>query len=307
MSKARWHDAAEMVRGIDLTNKTAIVTGGGSGIGLETARALAYAGATVTIASRNAVATEVAAASLNDVMGGGRVAAAHLDLASLPSIRRFAQDWGDRPLDLLIANAGIMACPLARTEQGFEMQIGVNHHGHFLLARLLLPALERGAPSRLVVLSSPGQRRGDVVLADLHFRERPYDPLEAYGQSKTADSLFALEFDRRYAARGIRAYGVFPGGIATPLVRHLNDALYARMGALPVHMRAPGTLKTPAQGAATTVFAAVAPELARRGGRHLSDCRIVEVGDTDGPVAYAVDPARAEALWKITERELGLT
>lgn len=306
LKKPHWPNAADIVRDMDLSGKAAIVTGGGSGIGLETARALARAGATVTIASRDRGATAAAAASLNGSIGAERVIAAHLDLGSMPSIQRFAEDWGSRPLDLLIANAGIMACPFARTQQGFEMQMGVNHHGHFLLAHLLLPALQRAAPSRLVVLSSPAQRRGDVVLDDLHHRDRAYDPLEAYGQSKTADSLFALEFDRRFAARGVRAYAVFPGGIATRLLRHLDDELYAQMGAVPVDKRPAGALKTTEQGAATTVFAAVAPELAQLGGLHLSDCAVVRVGDAGGPVPHAVAPESATALWAVTERELGL-
>lgn len=298
--------AADVVRGIDLSGRTAIVTGGASGIGLETARALAGAGAAVTIASRDAVATAAAAHDINASIDAERVVPAVLDLASLASIRQFAEGWDDRPLDLLIENAGIMACPFTRTAEGFEMQIGVNHHGHFLLARLLLPALQRAAPSRLVVLSSPGQRRSDVHLDDLHYRTRAYDPLDAYGQSKTADSLFAIEFDRRHAAVGIRAFAVFPGGIATPLLRHMNEALYEKMGVVPVEKRPPGALKTPEEGAATTVWAAVAPELTGRGGLHVSDCAVVAAGDRQGPVPYAVDPAHARALWELTERELAL-
>jgi NAD(P)-dependent dehydrogenase (short-subunit alcohol dehydrogenase family) len=141
---------------------------------------------------------------------------------------------------------------------------------------------------------------------DLHCRQRPYDPLEAYGQSKTADSLFALEFDRRYADRGVRAFAIFPGGIATPLLRHMNDELYEQMGVVPVDKRPPGALKTPEEGAATTIWAAVAPELCGRGGLHASDCAIVGVGDAAGPLPYAADPASAKRLWWMTEREVGL-
>lgn len=302
-------EAREIVRGADLRGRRAIVTGAASGIGLEIARALASAGAEVVVAARNAEAGRSAAEDINRTAGAGCAVPDLIDLGSLDSVRGFARRWASEPLHFLINNAGVMACPQAYTVDGFETHMGVNHLGHFLLSNLLLPALKRGAPSRVVALSSAGHRRSDIRFEDINYRNRPYDAVEAYGQSKTANALFAVEFDRRLGEEGVHAFAVDPGGVATALIRHMTDDLYARMGVVPVDRRPPGSLKTPAQGAATAVWAAVAQELEGKGGLYLQDCAeapLLGPAHPRGVAHFAVDPAGAERLWSISEAETGL-
>jgi NAD(P)-dependent dehydrogenase (short-subunit alcohol dehydrogenase family) len=228
-----------------------------------------------------------------------------LDLASLADVRRFAAEFlaTHDHLDLLVDNAGVMACPQATTVDGFELQIGTNHVGHFLLTQLLLPAL--GAGSRVVVLSSAGHRFSDVDLDDPNFERTDYDPWVAYGRAKTANALFALELDRRLADRGAHAYSVHPGGIVTELGRHLTEETLAVITDVPRDQRI--EWKTVPQGAATSVWAATAPELEAHGGAYLEDCEVaVPNPDLDprargGVKSYAQDPARAAALWDRTE------
>jgi NAD(P)-dependent dehydrogenase (short-subunit alcohol dehydrogenase family) len=300
--------AAEVVHGIDLSGRRAIVTGASSGIGLETARALAGAGAEVTLAVRDADAGERTAAAIRTSTGNPRVRVDRLDLAALASVADFVAAW-DGPLDVLVNNAGVMALPLLRlTPEGWELQFATNHLGHFALAVGLHDALAAPGDARIVSLSSRGHLRAPVGFDDLHFAARPYDPWIAYGQSKTANVLFAVEATRRWADDGITANAVHPGAIIdTNLARHLDPATIAAL-------RASGDyrFKTIAQGAATSVLVATSPELEGVGGRYLEDCNEAAVIDpltTDdlgaGVADYAVDPYEAELLWDVSERLVG--
>ena len=307
---------AEVMQGVDLSGRTAIVTGAASGLGAETARVLALAGAQVTLAARNLEAARKVATDIDAQAGPGRTNVAELELGDLASVRRFAEAWGERPLHLLINNAGVMACPFGRTLDGFETQFGVNHLGHFLLTQLLLPALRRGAPGRVVALSSSGHLYSDIHFEDPHYRTRPYKAFEAYGQSKTANALFALEFDRRHGGEGLHAFSLMPGVIATPLLRHMNAEVYAEIGVKPKPAADGGSAvpssvakpKSVEQGVATTLWAATAPELEAHGGLYLEDCAEAEPhapGARRGVAAYARDPERARRLWELSEREVG--
>lgn len=306
--------AAEVAAEHDLAGRTAIVTGGASGIGLETARALADAGAEVMLAVRNREAGDAAAAELNRT-AGGRVSVGRLDLSSLTSVAEFGRAWGDRPLDLLINNAGVMACPQSYTQDGLEMQIGTNHFGHFLLsvllARALMNAAEDERSARIVALSSIGHRRSPVHFDDPHYRKRPYDKWEAYGQSKTANALFAVGFDARFAELGIHANAVMPGGIMTPLQRHLPREEMIAMGWMNAQGEVRQGFKTPAQGAATSVWAALGEELEGVGGLYLEDCAEAVPFDpadpTHGVMPYALDPEEADKLWELSEDTVGVT
>ena len=296
----------EVLEGIDLTGKEILVTGASTGLGEETTRALAAHGARVTMAVRDPERGEAAAARIRASVPDADLQVMTLDLASLADVRRFAQEFvaSHDHLDVLIANAGVMACPQAETVDGLELQIGTNHVGHFLLTQLLVPLLGDG--SRVVVLSSAGHRFSDVDLDDPHFDRSPYDPWVAYGRAKTANALFAVELDRRLRDRGAHAYSLHPGGIMTELGRHLTEET---MSALSDSMPAGQAMewKTVPQGAATTVWATTAPELDAHGGAYLEDCAVATTNpDTDpqsrgGVKPYAADPARAAALWDRTE------
>ncbi|MCA3709730.1 MAG: SDR family NAD(P)-dependent oxidoreductase [Phenylobacterium sp.] len=308
--------AREVVAGRDLTGRTAIVTGAATGIGIETARALAEAGAEVIIAARKPDLAGAAAADINHTAKGPEARFEMLDLASLASVRAFAERWGGRPLDLLINNAGVMACPLARTEDGLEMQIGTNHFGHFLLGVLLASALEAGAQksgsaSRLVSLSSIGHRRSDIQWDDPNYRTRPYDKWESYGQAKTANSLFAVGFHARYASRGVTANAVMPGGIMTPLQRHMERAEMVALGWIDPETGAVREgFKTPEQGASTSVWAAVARELEGVGGLYLENCQEAVPWTPEAPfigvMPHALDPEGAERLWVLSLQVTGI-
>jgi len=300
-------DARDVVAGQDLTGVVAIVTGGATGIGIETARALAEAGAEVAIAVRKPDLAEAAVADIAKT-AKGKVSWSMLDLSSFKSIRAFAERWGDRPLNLLINNAGVMACPLAYTEDGLEMQIGTNHFGHFLLSVLLAPNLVAGAKSgwtsRLVSLSSIGHRRAPVNFDDPNFRDRPYDKWEAYGQAKTANALFAVGFDRRFKDQGVRAFAVMPGGIMTPLQRHLPIEEQKAMGWIDDDGKVRDGFKTPQQGASTSVWAAVGAELDEAGGLYLEDLAQAVPWSPEHPwsgvMPYALDPEAADRLWALS-------
>ncbi|RAK60114.1 oxidoreductase [Phenylobacterium hankyongense] len=307
-------DASVVADDYDLTGRTAIVTGGASGIGVETARALAGVGAEVMIAVRNREAGEQAAADINASIGAERVSVGALDLADLASVEAFASAWGETPLHMLINNAGVMACPQSYTAQDLEMQVGVNHFGHFLLSAGLLRALmngaEEGRAARLVSLSSSGHRRSDILWDDMHYRTRPYDKWQAYGQSKTANSLFAVGFHERFNDLGITANAVMPGGILTPLQRHLPREEMVALG----WINADGELvaqgfKTPAQGASTSVWAAIGEELEGVGGLYLENLAQAEpfvAGGRLGVMPHALDPDSAERLWIVSEETLGV-
>jgi len=301
------HDTTtdELLAGVDLTGTTAVVTGASGGIGLETARALAAHGATVVAAARDVARTERALADAG--VPAGATSVVELDLSSLASVRaaadRILADH-DR-LGLVIANAGVMSTPEGRTADGFETQFGTNHLGHFVFVNRLVPALLAGAPSRVVCLSSAAHLLGDIDLDDVGFDERDYVPSAAYGASKTANALYAVELDRRLRDRGVRAVSVHPGTIFTDLGRHLSAESLAVMKARPG--------KTIPQGAATTVWAAVVADADEVGGRYAEDCHVAEVEDgqvdwanpLSGVRSYALDPERAARLWSLSEDLVG--
>ena len=305
--------AREVVAGHDLSGKTAIVTGAATGIGVETARALAEAGADVVIAARKPDLAKAAIADI-DKTAPGKTRFEMLDLSELASIRAFAERWADRPLHILINNAAVMACPLDRTHDGFEMQIGTNHFGHFLLGTLLAPALMAGAQgagkaSRLVSLSSIGHRRSDINWEDPNYLTRPYDKWESYGQAKTANSLFAVGFHQRFKDRGVTANAVMPGGIMTPLQRHLPIEEQRALGWIDENGKVRDGFKTTEQGASTSVWAAVGPELEGVGGLYLENCAQALPWTKDrgweGVMPYALDPASADRLWALSEEVVG--
>lgn len=302
--------AKEVIQGIDLKGKNAIVTGGYSGIGLETVRALASAGARVTVPARR---PELASEALASV--AGEIEIAPMDLADLASVRGFADHYAGtgRALHLLINNAGIMACPLARVGKGWESQFGTNHLGHMALAMKLAPQLQAAEGARIVALSSIGHARSDVIWDDPHFNTRPYDKWEAYGQSKTANALFALGVDLLGRDIGVRAFSVHPGGIFTPLQRHLPDEEMVALGwknadgTIPPAVQA--SFKTPEQGASTTVWAATSPKLAGKGGVYCENCDVAQLAGPDSQRweharEWVCDDARAEKLWAMSEKIL---
>ena len=314
--------AREVLRGIDLKGRIAIVTGGSAGLGLETTRALVEAGATVIVPARN---TDKARHALS---GLPRVEWRHLDLVDPASIDAFAT-WflaTKRPLHMLINNAGIMATPLQRDARGYESQFAANHLGHFQLTVRLWPALRLAGRqlggARVVALSSRGHQRGEVDFADPNFHHRRYDRWQAYGQSKTANVLFAVELDRLGEAKGVRAFAVHPGAVLTDLSRHMTDEeLHAfgltradRPGTVPRgrSVAEGGEFKTQAQGAATTVWCATSPQLAGRGGVYCQDVDVAPVLSTEAPGnhvgvrAYAIDPKAAAQLWGLSETLTGL-
>ena len=309
--------AREVLQGIDLTGKVAIVTGGYSGIGLETTRALAEAGATVIVPART---PDKARQALSNIPG---VEQGRLDLLDPASINAFASEFlaSGRPLHILINNAGIMAAPLTRDSRGYESQFSANHLGHFQLTARLWPALRKDHGARVVSLSSRGHQRAGIDFDDPQFQHRAYDRWQAYGQSKTANVLFAVELDRRGEASGIRAFAVHPGAILTPLSRNMtDDELRAyglshtdRPGSIPVgkSVAEGGDFKTLEQGAATSVWCATSPRLAGMGGVYCQDVDIAPILPPDsasnvGVRQYAIDPEAAEHLWTLSEELTGV-
>jgi len=307
--------AREVVAGHDLTGRTIIVTGAATGIGIETVRALAEAGAEVVIAARKPELGAEACADVNRTAKGTGARFEFLDLSELASIRAFAERWGGKPLHILINNAAVMACPLDRTKDGFEMQIGTNHFGHYLLGVLLAPALQAGAQqagkaSRLVSLSSIGHRRSDINWDDPHYRTRAYDKWESYGQAKTANALFAVGFHNRFRDRGVTANAVMPGGIMTPLQRHMTHEEKVAMGWVDAETgKVRDGFKTTEQGASTSVWAAVGPELEGVGGLYLENCNQAEAWTQDNPwvgvMPHALNPDSAERLWGLSRETVG--
>jgi NAD(P)-dependent dehydrogenase (short-subunit alcohol dehydrogenase family) len=296
--------AAEVIAGVDLTGKRAIVTGASSGIGVETARALADAGAEVTMAVRDTTAGNRVAADI-----GGRVRVGALDLSDLASISAFTDAWRG-PLHILVNNAGVMAIQeLTMSAGGHEMQFATNHLGHFALAVGLYDALAAAGGARIVSVSSGGHLRSPVVFDDIDFAFRDYDPFGAYGQSKTANVLFAVEATRRWSAEGIVANALMPGGIATPLQRHLPTE-YAEQ-ALKAFRAGGSDFKTVEQGAATSTLLAASPLLDGIGGRYFENCNEASVVDhrggpgTGGVAPYALDPSNAGRLWELSLALIG--
>jgi NAD(P)-dependent dehydrogenase (short-subunit alcohol dehydrogenase family) len=299
--------AAEVIAGIDLTGKVALVTGGYSGLGTEVVRALTGAGAHVMIGARR---PEAAASDLADVTG--KLTILPLDLADPASIDAFAQAVAGitNALHIQINNAAIMACPLARDARGYESQFATNHLGHFQLTARLWSLLRAGA-ARVVSVSSIGHRLGGIDLDDPNFERRAYDKWLAYGQAKSANALFALELDRRGAAQGVRAFAVHPGGIATPLQRHLTMDEQKAMGWYDEAGTLNPLFKSTQQGAATSVWCATAPQLNGMGGVYCEDCNLGEMAGDPPPRASGVwphvrDAALARALWEKSEAMTGV-
>ncbi|MFF7212894.1 SDR family NAD(P)-dependent oxidoreductase [Streptomyces sp. NPDC008238] len=289
--------AADVVRGVDLTGRRALVTGASSGLGAETARALASAGAEVVLAVRDTAAGEHVARRIAEGTGNRGLSVTRLDLADPASVAALTSAWRG-PLDILVNNAGVMASPERHTEHGWEWQFATNHLGHFALTTGLHEALAAAGDARVVAVSSSGHQLSPVVWDDVHFAFRRYDPWLAYGQSKTANVLFAVEATRRWADDGITANAVMPGAIRTKLQRHIADA----------GSRVPAELmKTVEQGAATSGLVAVSPSLKGVGGRYFADCGEAAVLDRrgaplQGVARYAVDPDNARRLWTLSQR-----
>lgn len=291
--------AAEVLAGLDLTGQTAVVTGGYSGIGLETTRALAAAGASVVVPARR---PDVAAAALDGIAGAE---VDELDLADLESVRGFADRRlaDGRGIDMLVCGAGVMACPETRTPQGWELQFATNHLGHFALVNRLMPLL--GA-ARVVAVSSGGHGNSAIRWDDTHFAQG-YDRWLAYGQSKTANVLFAVEFDRLAAGAGVRAFALHPGAILTPLQRHIPVAEQREMGWMDEDGNPPAYFKNTEQGASTQTWAATSPQLKGLGGVYLEDCEVAEVtAEGRGVRAYAVDADEAKRLWAYSAELTGV-
>ncbi|KPL90969.1 SDR family NAD(P)-dependent oxidoreductase [Herpetosiphon geysericola] len=294
--------AAEVAAGIDCRSQRMIVTGAASGIGVETARALASTGAEVTLAVRDLAAGEKVAAELRASTGNAAILVSQLDLADRASIARFVAQW-QGPLHVLVNNAGVMASPEQYTNEGWESQFAVNHLGHFALSLGLQPALVAAGGARVVVVSSSAHMRSPVIFDDVHFAFRPYDPWLAYGQAKTANVLFAVEADARWAAQGIRVNALMPGAILTNLQRHVGGTMRV----------APEIQKTVAQGAATSVLLGISPLLTEVGGRYFADCNeqpIVSRRPVENPLlgvaGYALDRHNAQRLWNVSLELLGL-
>jgi NAD(P)-dependent dehydrogenase (short-subunit alcohol dehydrogenase family) len=305
----------EVLEGVSLRGKRVLVTGVSAGLGVETARALVAHGADVVGAARDLAKAKRATATVNSAGGnGGKFDLVELDLASLDSVRVCADALLDdgRPFDLVIANAGVMACPFGKTADGFETQFGTNHLGHFVLVNRIASLMKPG--SRLINLSSAGHRYSDVDLDDPNFERTPYGPWTAYGRSKTANILFAVEFDRRHKGEGIRAAAVHPGGIHTELSRHIGEEginqLIERINA---QTRAAGEpdfkFKTIPQGAATSVWAGVVAAADKVGGCYCEDCHVAEIepdaAKRAGVKPYALNPETAKTLWAKSEEMAG--
>jgi NAD(P)-dependent dehydrogenase (short-subunit alcohol dehydrogenase family) len=308
----------EVLEGVDLTGRRILVTGVSAGLGVETARALVAHGAHVVGAARNLDKARAATEAVREAAAksGGSLELVELDLASLESVRACADAlvWDGRTFDIIIANAGVMACPKGQTADGFETQFGTNHLGHFVLVNRIASLLKPGG--RLVNLSSAGHRYADVDLEDPNFDHTDYAEFIAYGRSKTANILFAVEFDRRHRDNGIRATAVHPGGIRTELSRHMTEeALDALIKSLDETQRAAGlppfAYKSIPQGAATSVWAAVVADADAVGAHYCEDCHVAEIqtgeGLRGGVQPYALDPDNAKALWAKSEEMVGET
>lgn len=310
----------QLLETVDIRNMRVLVTGISAGLGLETAIVLASHGAHVIGTARNVPKAEAAIASsrIATRREAGTLEVLELDLANLTSVRTGSDRLFERgaPLDVIIANAGVMATPFGRTVDGFETQLGTNHLGHFVLVNRLRPLLL--APGRLVNVSSAGHRFSNVDLADPNFERAPYDPFVAYGRSKTANILFAVAFDLRYRSVGLRACAVHPGGVRTELDRNLDPLqVQARVEQINQNLASEGKepfiYKTVAQGAATSIWAAVVASPEDIGGRYCENCHVSRIVPDDQPInvhsegvrAYAMDPKAAEALWEKSEELTG--
>ena len=305
----------DVLDGVNLSGKRVLVTGASAGLGVETARTLAAHGATVVGAARDLDKAKQATDIVRkDAKNGGSLELVALDLASLKSVRACADALvkAGKPFDVVICNAGVMACPKGTTSDGFETQFGTNHLGHFVLVNRIASLMKKG--SRLVNLSSAGHRFSDVDLNDPNFEHTPYTEFGAYGRSKTANILFAVEFDRRHKSEGVRATAVHPGGIQTELGRHMTPALIEQMmKSIDEANKAAGLpafqWKTIPQGAATTVWSGFVASADEVGGKYCEDCHVAQLVDNPaargGVRAYALDPEHAKALWAKSEEMVG--
>ena len=319
---------SDVLASIDLTGQRIVVTGSSGGLGEESSRALAAAGASITMAARDGTKNAEAAERIRSGLPDADLELAELDLADLASVRAFADGFAadhDR-LDVLVNNAGVMACPFGHTTDGFEMQFGTNHLGHFVLTGRLVPLLVASAPSRVVTLSSGAHVRSDIDFEDPNFETRDYDAFVSYGQSKTANALFALELNRRLADAGVLSFSVHPGMIATDLGRHMTPEMMEQMrtrassgsGEAKAKAKAKAKaddapdpmsmFKSVEAGASTEVWAATAPELAQHGGAYLGDCQLGLPGGPPvarGYAPHAADPDSARRLWSLSEDLVG--
>jgi NAD(P)-dependent dehydrogenase (short-subunit alcohol dehydrogenase family) len=310
----------DVLEGIDLRGKRVLVTGASAGLGVETARALVAHGANVVGAVRDLEKARRATSEVSEIaaQNGANFEVVELDLANLKSVRAAADKLiaDGRLFDLIIANAGVMATPFGKTEDGFETQFGTNHLGHFVFVNRIAKLIKEGG--RLVNLSSSGHRFSNVDLNDPNFETTLYEPFVAYGRSKTANILFAVEFDRRYRNRGVRATAVHPGGIMTELARHMPEgAIEAWVQQIQEQRAAAGEpafeFKSIPQGAATSVWAGVVASADEVGGKYCEDCQVAELIPADSQVSaisrgvrsYALDPENAKALWKKSEELVG--
>lgn len=299
----------DVLEGVDVSGKAAMVTGASGGLGAEAARSLAAKGCKVTLVARDEEKTQGVIASIRDAHPEADVDYVLMELSEPNSVNAGAEQWlgSHSQLDMLILNAGVMACPLMRTSEGWEMQLATNHFGHFLLTSRLMGVLQASSPARVVSLSSAGHRISPVRLEDPHFNNADYDPWMSYGQSKTANIWFANELDRRYKSQGVRAYSVHPGVIYTNLSRHLSEESLKALGEQ--MKKGSEEPKSEQAGAASSIFAATAPELADHGGVYIADCQVIDenskpyqrVGD------HAFDADSEAKLWAMTEETMGFT
>jgi NAD(P)-dependent dehydrogenase (short-subunit alcohol dehydrogenase family) len=315
----------EVLDGVDLTGRRFVITGAASGLGRESARALAVHGADVVVLARNEERAAGAVTELASLVPDGRFEAGVVDLGDLESIRAFASSFlaTHDAIDVLMNNAGVMATPFGRTVDGFETQFGTNHLGHFLLTALLAPAILAGDAPRVITLTSAGHSRADVDLDDPNFEHTEYSPWTAYGQSKTANALFARELARRGSSHGLLSFSVHPGGIITDLGRHLTDELINEMATFQKERseraaKAAGDegggtrirFKSVEAGAATQVWAATTGDLADHNGAYLADCGLGVLGadpGVNGFLPYLLDDEHAAALWTLSEQLVGTT
>lgn len=302
--------AEEVARDVNLTGSTIVLTGGSAGLGVETARVLASRGARIVSVVRNEQKGAAAADAIRKSVPDADIQLAILDLFDLDSVRKGADDIARRfpRIDRLINNAGVMACPLGRTKEGLDTQLGTNHLGHFVLTARLMPNILASTPARIVNLSSGGHRMSPIRFDDPFFEKQDYNKFVAYGQAKTANVLFSVALDRRYGDQGVHSVAVHPGAIRTELGRHMTgddfkDLLKGRPQAEPMKF------KEIPQGAATTVWATTTPEFENRGGVYCEDCGIAPVidepGVSQGVMGWALDPEAADRLWALSEEWSG--
>jgi len=307
-----------VTEGINLSGKVTIVTGASSGLGVESARVLALRGAHVVVAVRDVKKGEETVQNLvsqsEGKLNSNQFEVSALDLGSFQSVKDFASRFlaSGRPLNILLNNAGIMATPTLQLVEGYESQFATNHLGHFLLTVLLAPALVKGAPSRVVSVSSVAHKRSNVHLDDINFSNRPYEKWSSYGQSKTANILFAIELNKRLASKGVQAFSLHPGGIMTGLQVNVSKDEMRAMGWIDENGNLNSRFKTIPQGAATSLYAATSPDLDGKGGVYLEDNQISHIDPKDPKVFggwsdHAKDEQAAARLWEISEKATGVS